>query len=178
MISIFELKNKSFCRCFIKTPFYIKNLFLLACLAVFLIFVQLVYFGNEGIYVKSIKKLLRGLNSDVFNYLNEHRDPLGFQKTLPNYKLSPMSSQFFATMCLRLSRPCLMEGLAKKSGAFEKWRFNSSSTPYGYLLEKLDERPVGVYVDTDPLNITFSNPAYNSFKTDTMTQTSYKDFLN
>ena len=71
-----------------------------------------------------------------------------------------------------------MEGLAKKSGAFEKWRFNSSSTPYGYLLEKLDERPVGVYVDTDALNITFANPAYNSFKTDTMTQTSYKDFLN
>ena len=76
MITIFELKNKSFCRCFMRTPFYIKNLVLLLVMLAFLLAVQLVYFGSDGVYIKSITKLLRGLNSDVFNYLSENRLPL------------------------------------------------------------------------------------------------------
>lgn len=76
MITIFELKNKSFCRCFIRTPFYIKNLFLLIGLLVFLALVNLIYFTGDGTYVKNITKILRGLNSNVFNYLGDHRAPL------------------------------------------------------------------------------------------------------
>ena len=48
MITLFELKNKSFCRCFIRTPFYIKNLFLLGILACMLSVIYLVYFSKDG----------------------------------------------------------------------------------------------------------------------------------
>ncbi len=87
MITIYELKNKSFCRCFIRTPFYIKNLFLLLGLIAFLLFVQLVYFGKDSVYIKSITKILRGLNSDIFNFLSENREPLRMQPNLPFYRL-------------------------------------------------------------------------------------------
>ena len=135
MITIFELKNKSFCRCFIRTPFYIKNLFLLLALLAFLAMVQLVYFSNDGVYVKSITKILRGLNSDVFNYLNENREPLRMQSSLPNYQLSTLSTQYFVGECLRLSRPCKMENLAKDSRAFMNWGFQSKSSVIDNLLK-------------------------------------------
>lgn len=48
MITLFELKNKSFCRCFIRTPFYIKNLFLLLFLGLVLSVIYLVYFSRDG----------------------------------------------------------------------------------------------------------------------------------
>jgi hypothetical protein len=69
MITIFELKNKSYCGCFIRTPFYIKNLIILIALLVFLTATYLVYFSREGVYMKSITKILRGLNSETYNYL-------------------------------------------------------------------------------------------------------------
>jgi hypothetical protein len=76
MITIFELKNKSYCGFFLRTPFYIKNLFLLCGLVLFLMVTYLVYFSREGVYVKSITKILRGLNSETFNYLQDHRSSL------------------------------------------------------------------------------------------------------
>lgn len=72
MITLFELKNKSFCRCFIRTPFYIKNLVLLSILFLILGFIHVIYFSKDGsgsLRIKSISKLLKGLNSDTFNYL-------------------------------------------------------------------------------------------------------------
>lgn len=48
MITLYELKNKSFCRCFIRTPFYIKNLFLLLILGSILSVIYLIYFSREG----------------------------------------------------------------------------------------------------------------------------------
>jgi hypothetical protein len=66
MITIFELKNKSYCGCFIRTPYYIKNFFILVALLLLLSVTYLIYFSREGVYMKSITKILRGLNSDCF----------------------------------------------------------------------------------------------------------------
>ena len=85
MITVFELKNKSFCRCFIRTPFYIKNFFILCALLFFLFTVYLIYFSREGVYVTSITKILRGLNSETFNYLGDHRDSLKITEKLQTY---------------------------------------------------------------------------------------------
>jgi len=82
MITIFELKNKSFCKCFIRTPFYIKNFFILCALVLFLLVVYGVYFSREGVYVTSIAKILRGLNSETFNYLQDHRESLKITEKL------------------------------------------------------------------------------------------------
>ncbi len=82
MITIFELKNKSYCGFFIRTPYYIKNFFMLVALVFFLLVVYGVYFSREGVYVKSITKILRGLNSETFNYLQDHRGSLKITKLL------------------------------------------------------------------------------------------------
>lgn len=47
MITLFELKNKSFCRCFIRTPFYIKNIVLLIMLSFTLAVIYLIYFSRD-----------------------------------------------------------------------------------------------------------------------------------
>jgi hypothetical protein len=80
MITLYELKNRSTFRCFIRTPYYIKNLFLLLILVVFLLIVKVVYFGSDGVYLKNIKKVLRGLNSEVFNQLSESSQTLGLER--------------------------------------------------------------------------------------------------
>jgi hypothetical protein len=90
MITLFELKNKSFCRCFIRTPFYIKNLFLLAVLGFILMCIYIVYFsrdGNSALRIQNIRKLLKGLNSDTFNYLSSHSESLKLTKLLNNYQI-------------------------------------------------------------------------------------------
>ena len=88
MITLYELKNKSFCRCFIRTPFYIKNTFLLGVMSVILSLVYIIYFSRDNggsLRIQSISKLLKGLNSDTFNYLALHSDPLKYTKLLNNY---------------------------------------------------------------------------------------------
>jgi len=88
MITLYELKNRSFCRLFIRTPFYIKNLFLLTALSFALALIYLIYFSREGggaLRIQSISKLLKGLNSDTFNYLALHSESLKYTKLLNNY---------------------------------------------------------------------------------------------
>ena len=69
MITLYELKSRSYCRCFIRTPFYIKNLFLLTILSFMMAAIYFLYFRKDGGNFLSITKILRGLNSNTFNYL-------------------------------------------------------------------------------------------------------------
>jgi hypothetical protein len=112
MITIFELKNKSFCRCFIRTPFYIKNFFLLVFLMLFLASIYLIYFSRDGIYVKSIAKILRGLNSETFNYLADHRSSLRMTENVAAFTKDSVTPQLFMSDCIRLSRPCILDRFA------------------------------------------------------------------
>lgn len=126
MITSFELKNKSFCGCFMRTPFYIKNFFLLKFLLIYLALVFIIYFSSEGAYVKSITKVLRGLNSDTFNYLSDNRESLRMPpEDITSYNAQYMTSQLFYTECLRLNRACRLNGLAGKTVVTRKWTFNS-----------------------------------------------------
>jgi hypothetical protein len=200
MITIFELKNKSFCRCFIRTPFYIKNFFILVALVLFLLVVYAVIFSREGVYVTSIAKILRGLNSETFNYLQDHRDSLRITEKLQTYSSDKLPSpQLFMTDCMRLSRPCIFDGLALNTNAVKKWGFGTKlemsdvlpmlrgeetevkadkprAKPYGYLLEKIGQKEVRVYKDIEP-EVGFGNPAYNSYKDSTFEHMKYKKFL-
>lgn len=80
MITLYELKNRSLCGICLRTPYQIKNLVLIGALAFFLLCVQVVYFGSDGVYLKSIKKVLRGLHSDVFNQLSDQSQRLGLER--------------------------------------------------------------------------------------------------
>jgi len=48
MITLYELKNKSYCGCFIKTPFYVKNMILLLILAFVQAVIYIIYFEGQG----------------------------------------------------------------------------------------------------------------------------------
>jgi hypothetical protein len=85
MITIFELKHKRCCRCFIRTPFYIKNSFLLLFMAVFLLVNYMIYFRKDCMLIKNIPKVLKGLNSNTFNYLEDNSDALRITRTMNNY---------------------------------------------------------------------------------------------
>ena len=73
MLTIFRLKQNSAFRCCYKTPYYIKNFFLMCILSVLMFIIYCVYFRNDGGTLKSAFKILKGLNSDVFNYLEENK---------------------------------------------------------------------------------------------------------
>lgn len=115
MITLFELKNKSFCRCFIRTPGYIKNVFLLGTLTFMLSVIYVLYFskdGNSAMRIQNIVKLLKGLNSDTFNYLTQHSERLSLTQLLNNYQ-SEINSNQFIDECMRINKPCKFQGMAK-----------------------------------------------------------------
>lgn len=185
MITLYELKNKSFCRCFIRTPFYIKNLFLLIIMSLVLSLIYIIYFSREGggsLRIQSISKLLKGLNSDTFNYLAMHSDPLKYTKLLNNYQIEITSNQFMDD-CLKISKPCKFEGLAMSWPGYDKWKYNlplseEDSIPYSVLEEQIGSgKLVEVYVDLDP-DATFDSTPLSSFKTSTLTKMRYKEFLD
>ena len=74
MLTLYQLKQNSCFRCFYKSPYYIKNVFLMSILSVVLFIIYCVYFRSDGGSIKSAMKILKGLNSNTFNYLEEHKE--------------------------------------------------------------------------------------------------------
>mgnify|MGYP006950299015 CR=1 FL=1 len=69
MITAFELKNRPCCRFFYKIPYFLKNLALLAIMFTVIGLNYLVHYQKAEINVQSVYKLIAGLNSQTFNYL-------------------------------------------------------------------------------------------------------------
>jgi len=80
MLTHFELKNRPFCRCFYKVPYFIKNLILLAAMGLILTYVYFVDFMGQEFHVKSVYKVLAGLHSHTFNFLAKHHESLAIDK--------------------------------------------------------------------------------------------------
>ena len=85
MISAFELKNRSCCRCFYKIPYFMKNLFLLICL----FFISLVSYiinlsPHNVVTILTVQKIIAGLNSHTFNYLETNKGQLQITPHLKN----------------------------------------------------------------------------------------------
>lgn len=53
----------------------------------------------------------------------------------------------------------------------------NKTNPYSYLLEKMGNETVDVYSDLSPDQITFNNPAFNSFKPESMLEMKYSEFF-
>jgi hypothetical protein len=145
MITLFELKNKSILRFFVRTPFYLRNFVLLVQLAFLLLCVYLVYFRKDGMVIQNITKILKGLNSNTFNYLTSHSESLRLTKLLNNYGY-PITSNQFMDDCLRISKPCKFGNLSKTWPAYKKWRYDEKEG-YSYLEKKLGSTYLNVYVD-------------------------------
>ena len=118
MITTYELKNRPCCRFFYKIPYFIKNLILLFGLACIMVPVYIVHFRKESIGVTNIYKLLAGLNSRTFNYLEEHAPSrLNVKKELKLQPLTGLSSQKFYTECVSYSRACYIPFMANQWAA-------------------------------------------------------------
>lgn len=86
MITLYELKTKGSCRCFMRTPFYIKNFILLCILSFMMVVIYFVYFRKDGMAFSNIGKILKGLNSQTFNYLENNSESLRLTRLLNNFQ--------------------------------------------------------------------------------------------
>ena len=83
MITAYELKNRPFCRFFYKIPYFIKNIALLVLLFAILLPIYFAHFRKESLGYQTVYKLLMGLNSKTFNYLqNNSEDALNLRPEL------------------------------------------------------------------------------------------------
>lgn len=122
MITIFELKHHRCCGCIVNLPFYIKNFFLLTIMSAILLIIYIIYFRSDGKTFQNIPRILKGLNSNTFNYLLTHKDNLHLSSTLNEYP-SFMTSISFMEECVRINRPCKFENLSSDWPLKKKWNF-------------------------------------------------------
>ena len=163
MITLFELKNRSILRFFVRTPFQLRNFVLLLQMAFLLVCVYLVYFRKDGMVISNITKILKGFNSNTFNYLTSHSETLRLTKLLNNYAF-PISSNQFMDDCIRINKPCKFGNLSRTWPAFEKWRYTEDDE-YSYLQRRLSDLTLKVYVDEqDQTKTNISRFQYDSFK--------------
>jgi hypothetical protein len=69
MLTLYELKQHRCLRMAYKSPFYIRNLFLMLVMGVLIFIIYCIYFRADGNSYLNIMNILRGLNSNTFNYL-------------------------------------------------------------------------------------------------------------
>ena len=130
MISLWELKQVRGVRQCYKTPYYLKNLVLMGLLALCLLAIDFIYFKNENGSVKIAMKILRGLSSSTFNYLEQNKDKLDADDAVLVFGKESglhMSTLHFNHACLSRSRVCKFEGIASEWPAHAKW----TETPEG-----------------------------------------------
>ena len=113
MITVFELKNRPFCRFFYKIPYFVKNLFLLLILSLILVPIYFYHFRRDSLGVTNIYKVLAGLNSQTFNYLSSHDHELGLTENVKSISVVTTTPVDFYSNCVSLNRPCFLSGMAK-----------------------------------------------------------------
>ena len=76
-MTLYELKQNKCFRCCYKAPYYIKNTFLMGLLGFLVFIIYVIYFRADGGHYQNVLKILKGLNSNTFNYLETNGDALG-----------------------------------------------------------------------------------------------------
>ena len=89
MISLFVLKHHPLFRWYFKTPSWLKNILLVLTLIVILFVSYFVYFRSDGGNFLNIMKILKGMNSNTFNYLrSKGQDVLFLNKPIRRYNMT------------------------------------------------------------------------------------------
>ena len=148
MFTLYQLKQNIVFRTAYKTPYIIKNFCSLIALAVILLIVYVTYFRADG-SVYAVMKILKGLNSSTFNYLEAHKNELYLQKpipVLPKKGQTKIQARDFFTDCVRLNKPCILRGMSYEWPAYQNW---NSSFYFNNTLLGADQR-VTAYEIPDP----------------------------
>ena len=72
-MSLFQLKHSCCYRVFCKTPYYIRNMVLLLIQGLLLALIYMIFFRADGGSLEKALKILKGLNSNTFNYLSQEK---------------------------------------------------------------------------------------------------------
>ena len=177
MLTLYELKQNSCFRCLYKSPYYVKNAFLMMLMAVMLLVIYLIYFRADGGSYASMIKIIKGLNSNTFNYLESNSNLLLVDKNMPSYSANkmPTTLEFFSD-CVRYNRPCELKGLAKDWPATAKWAENNKGAEY--LINKLgDSQIVNTFTKSVNLDGKIETRKF-SFRSDFSRGMSYSEFLS
>ena len=181
-----------------KSPFYIRNLFLMTVLGMILFVIYCIYFRADGNSYTNIMNILRGLNSNTFNYLESQRYFLGLGDEVVNldtyvFGKDPLPSEEeyavkldsvadlptteFYSQCVRLNKPCVLRGLADKWPALEKWGAENGGKDY--LKELLGDHKIAAFteVSKDKKNPLISSRSH-SFQQSYRKQMTYSNFVD
>ena len=117
---------------------------------IILAIIYMIYFRADGGSYENILKIMKGLNSNTFNYLTSHRSALLVDKKKPVFNWSganpnkPDTLMFFSD-CVRFNRPCELKGMAEDWPATSLWKQANNGSEY--LAEKFGEDNLGVFTD-------------------------------
>jgi len=121
-LTLYQLKQNSLFRCCYKTPYYIKNVFLMMAMTFILFIIYVLYFRPDGGSINNALKILKGLNSNTFNYLDANRAQLNVDKDIPIFKAgAAINTMNFFGSCVRINKPCMMQQLASEWPATKQW---------------------------------------------------------
>lgn len=124
MLTLYQLKQNRCFRCCYKAPYYIKNTVLMIILSFLLFWFNIVFFRADGGSLKVALNLIKGLNSNTFNYLQGHsvaRMKVDQPLRVFDAANEEVTSQMFFSSCVKFNRPCKLQGLASKWQAVKKW---------------------------------------------------------
>jgi hypothetical protein len=125
------LKQNACFRCVYKWPFTVKNACLLLLQIILLGTIYLLYFRADGGSVSAALKILKGLNSNTFNYLDTHRETLNVDRKMPFFDYlssTSIDTISFFSQCVRVNKPCVIDRLAANWRAKDYWRTGGEST--------------------------------------------------
>ena len=96
-----------------------------------LIFIYLIYFRADGGNVEAALKIIKGLNSNTFNYLDSHRDELMVDKRIQVFTADAhkdgINTVKFFSICVRVNKPCVFDKLASSWPAVKLWQTGGST---------------------------------------------------
>jgi hypothetical protein len=153
MLTLYEVKQNTCFRVCYKRNAVIRNCFLMMILVILLIPMYVIFFHPGDQSYESMKKVLKGLNSSTFNYLENNKESLRVDKpmyTIMNEGEPEPTSMMFFSGCVRINRPCLFRGLAKNWAATKKWSERNGGEEY--LKEKMGNKTVTAYRTARPDN--------------------------
>lgn len=93
-------------------------------LAGLLFITHVIYFRADGGSISSAVNILKGLNSNTFNYLQANSiKNLALDRSIRKWDINKnnVTSVMFFSQCVKFNKPCVFNNLATTWPAFTKW---------------------------------------------------------
>lgn len=207
MITHFQLKQNGCFQTFYRTPYFIKNMFLLLIQMAILLVIYLIYFRTDGGSIQSAIKILRGLNSDTFNYLETNKKKLNVNNAIPFFvdtwhaekfeemkkamplvspELREVNTVKFFSQCVRFNKPCVVNLFALRFNAYKEWQTKGNDRAFDYMQDLIGrDKEVMVYEYPHDRVDKFKNKPLGeilhssqySFKADYQKNMTYAEFI-